>query len=713
MLATRGSHLKTKSRRAFTLLEIVVTCALLAIFVGVTALSLRQSIHQAGPQGMAHALAADLRSARAEAQRRGCLVAVCLPCDDGATPVSRSFTLRSGEQIGDALRIRSFDRDFEAGIFVGSWPGSALDPSPGPVDWSPVTQQEYLVYFRPDGTMFTSGLPLVDGRLPLVVASNVTYQAAGDGFFAPQAVATPQTVWVDGSGAIEVVENQAPAQLPSTAAPLVVAAAPSATALASKSPSISDIKFLPSSNPALSSVGLSQTYIEIHPEQKEGDDLEYGLATMVLEAIDEDGGPLFFEVESEATAGDRGRFTVFQDEGRMSFIDGKWRASVSWRPPPGAAADTEYEFEVAVKDKDGNRVATTSGAGLLPSVTALVPSRLAVESSNNLVYVGNIDGGDLVRITPLSQNDQDPFFSPDGTKLYTFNSTGSDTVLVQQNGDGTNRRIVNPLPVSVGSIRFDPLFMWGSFVHSKRVLVHSYTITTTDSDGNSTTETVTVTQNVNALAILHLSSGKSWDISKVAIGNLSWDSLTRFGFRFSEAETVDGPPGIEIKGRTAHLVGFPPTAETISLPPETPGYVYNLKDPSWWVRYAPGDAYTPSKLLLENGTQSHTLRTNLNLAGSPAWSGDGQWLTYLHDAGAGRYDLLVQHVFNGSFGYTGSTAELILDDVPISSPKLSPDGKFVFFLRGDHLFRIEAKRGATAVKLSDTLPGVKSFALSR
>ena len=115
---------KRRKSRGLSLVEIVLVIAILAILVGITAVSLRSSIEREGPRAMAHNLVADLRAARTEASRSGKLVAVCFPSEDKTNPFSQNALVRRGAQVGDALRPLAYDRAYNGFVFAGSWPGA-------------------------------------------------------------------------------------------------------------------------------------------------------------------------------------------------------------------------------------------------------------------------------------------------------------------------------------------------------------------------------------------------------------------------------------------------------------------------------------------------------------------------------------------------------------------------------------------------------------
>lgn len=696
-------------KRAFTLIEVIVVLGIMATLLAVTGLTLMGRVQQSGARGLAYSLASELRAARGEAQRTGATTALCFPTDGRKTPVSRCFLLRKGEEQGVPGKQRVFDEDYGAGVFIGNWPGATPDPAPAPpTGWLGTSADNYVVFFRPDGTAYSNGLPLVGDRLPLVVASGLR-TTAGPNFFDAIAASDPYTVWVDRSGGVTVEERRVPgAQLPRGGS-LVFAGVPSVSEDRDNPPEITRIQFQPSSNPALDKVGLAQTYIEIHPEQKSGEDLEYGLATLVFEAKDLDGGPLFYKAVSTASSGDTGRFTLSEDEGAMTFVDGKWRAAVSWRPPPGAPIDTEYEFEIWVRDRDGHMASATSGAGLLPSLVSLVPSRVALETTDDKIYVGNVDGGDLVKITPPGANDHDPFFSPDGTKLYSFSFDAGQVLLNFQNSDGTGRKVIKNVPGSKSSIKFDPLWMWGAYTHSSWDMIAEWDEPDPSTSPPSTRHVV-VKQPVNSLEVLHLSSGKSFRVTDKAVGTLQWDAVERFGFTYTHAVPVDppGPPGIKLKSGGHKLVGFPPAIIDATLG-ETPDKIaYNLRDPSIWVRV---DGTT---LLLEKAAGgSETLVSGAEIVGLPAWSANGQSITYLQKAGTG-FDIMLFDLYDDNLvRLTSGAPEKIQSGPSLASPLLSPEGNYVFYLNGNHLWRMKAAKNGSTIKLSTKLPGVRSFALSR
>ena len=755
----------------------ITVFTLLATAIGITALSLRRTIDREGPRGLAYAVASDLRAARAEAQRCGSLVAYCLP--KGSSPetaFARGAVTRKGEQRGDIYRVHGYKGDFDAAIFVGGWPGSAPDTVPPDTlssEWTVSLDDQYAIVFRPDGTAFSPNLPLLDGHFPLVTGHGFTLGPTVAGLPSLSQVTDPNLILVSQSGSVSVSEHKTPGaplpvggEVPSEVAEIVAAAAPGGGA-----PTITDIRYLPSRLPGLEP-GISQTYTQIHPEQREGADLEYGLATLEIRAQSPSGVPLYYALESTSSgAGGGGQFSDHNNHGRMSYTpraDGSgfdWTAVVAWRPPPGANPDTEYSFRVRVFNDQGLEDIVESGAGLLPVFRTLDSPRLALQDSAGKIYIANIDGASIMEVTKPDQYESRPFFSPDGTRLFSFNDSSTSTSqLIVRNVDGSGRRILSNIPSTVDAVdlKFDPLYAFAAYSFDSPPPTFDFwnmeAIEVLVSSGGSDGEDIYQTQykltgplpgspdTARTLKVLHLNSQDELTLT-VALSseggiNWGWDGTRRFHINFQEyvthdAATVPGPlhadsvappfsgnkytpsPGYQNSGYISkRLVGYPPTLLDVGSAPPQPNYngYTNLAWTDWVLaKYDTLEAGDNTFLRLRklDGSVNESLAVTEEVLGEPCWASDGTSVIYLCRDGAGNFKLLSRQLINGSGQAAIQPPVTVLTQNGVSSPKLSPDGDYVYFLRANRLWRckVQADAADTVVRLSNK--PIVNYAITR
>src|SRR5690606_34237677 len=121
---------------------------------------------------------------------------------------------------------------------------------------------------------------------------------------------------------------------------------------------------------------------------------------------------------------------------------------ISWRPPPGAPTDTVYDFTLSLEDPEGLRTEITSGEGLIPRMVLLRPENVVYETNEPHLLMTNIDGTSHRRLTGEAEPESKPFFSSDGTRLYSFYETPEELSLITRNADGTQRRKLQTFPLS-------------------------------------------------------------------------------------------------------------------------------------------------------------------------------------------------------------------------------------------------------------------------
>jgi hypothetical protein len=735
-----GRRFFKRGSSGFSIMELVFGFLIVAILLGMTISNLKFSVEKEGPRGLAFTIASDLRAARAEAQRSGKMVAVCFPSEGRTNSLSRSAVVRKGAQRGHVSKILSFGDEYDATFFLGSWPGSAVDSSHDlPISWSISTNDAMVVYFRPDGTAFSNEIPEIGGNYPLVVASSFNGSLNGPTGTLSHAK-NPHTVWVSASGSVTVDENKLPSgTLPPGESNLAIAefdlsGEPSPTA-----PVILYTKFLPEKVEGLDTANVGQNFVSVHPNQKEGGYLEYGLATIEIKAKDQDGGPLTYTLEAEASAGDSGKFTVTNQEGQMRYVfdetenDHVWQSVISWRPPPGSPPDLEYELTVLINDPDGNSIEVSSAAGLLPKVTSLPPARLVMSTDDNELYLANLDGSNEIQITKNGAESL-PFFSADGSRVFSFydHSDGSGKrELRVRTANGTTSYDQLAVFDNVGTtVRFDPTFTFAALVIADGTdyfpYLYVWSETVDDGAGGTTIEwysraEVSEPAKYKILMVNLMSSDPpvliASDVSSV--GAFRWSGPeNRFTFGYGSRVGKDPGPlggpftGVPSPGFKAadeysfhKLEGHPPVKQpAAAFPGKAVDRSYNPADPGWYMEISSGTLYVKHS----DGT-SHVISSagafenDPENRKTPAWSANGEFVSFIENPGASG-KLVCLKVLNSDLQWLGSPATTTTISGNLSSAQVSPEGEWIYYLRGNQLFRVESG-GSAGVNISSRISG--------
>ena len=740
--------------RGYSLLEILMALALLGILIAMTTVGLRSRTEQEGPRGLAFALASELRAARAEAQKTGQTVAVCFPSDEKKNSLSRSAVVRRGAQKGAVWRSLSFESEFAATIFLGTWPGAVLQPSDVPPSWTTSIRNEIAIFFRPDGTAFSNDLPSVDGAIPVLVGSALMGNFSGPTGILTGAV-NPQTIWVSSSGSIQVEPNKVPVgTLPSAGESHLTVASLVLKDLPSSSPEIIDPPVLyPEPVDPDQGTGIGQSFVQLHPFQKSGEQLEYGLATIEVNAKDADGGPLSYVLSAEAidSTGEPGDFTVPELKGQMKFVlDPKtntymWKAVVSWRPPPGAPTDSTYFLTLTVRDPEGNEAVASSRAGLLPKITALPPARIAMVTNNHRLFITNLDGGGEVRINP-DETDMMPFFSRDGSQLFTFHPGATGHTLRSRLSDGT------PAFETLASISGDPRDVWidptGCFAMITDNVRENVQFpwgrvnpgSSGGSDGESTPPSLVSepksTQSLQSLNIINLMTGDRLHITEDAKAD-SFEWASNYSHLFSYVDVTETAlkelkgkfpipydfgwhhehPGYKDPTLTKYLVGNPFTAVDSSLPVVSSRHRrYNPANPDWYAHVA-GNVL---RVVKGDGTEEKNISTGAfdnNPWGpnNPTWSANGQYLITIQSPGAGAV-IKSFRIFDSAGKLLASPEEIYSKALPNARlAQLDPEGKWIYYLQDGHIFRTanDSKKATKAISISEHInANMESYVIS-
>jgi prepilin-type N-terminal cleavage/methylation domain-containing protein len=361
-------------RRGFTLLEITMTVAMIAVFTGMAILHISRGRHRAGAQGLVQVVGEELRRVRQEAIAGRRPMALVFPTDGGRFSATRSFYVLSGEAEPRIIRSRNFNSEFAgADIFMGRWPllsgnWSAAQPVvPGSKwadfsvnDWLPPVspaRQDYCFVFLPDGTVRTNGLLSHEDRYHLAVASGTSYSPS-----ASNATLTGSgeayTISISPVGGI----SQSSGLLGSNAS--LQTSGRFAKAATHTAPRPDDITPLPptpiNGNPKI--------YPEPKPETLPNDTdaliTKDQYVSLDMQAVSDSGEQLFcqWKVTQEGGGSKTGAFSMQSQStgtgagGRMEWDQslrggrGAWKATWQWRPPVNAQPSERYRLACEVQN---------------------------------------------------------------------------------------------------------------------------------------------------------------------------------------------------------------------------------------------------------------------------------------------------------------------------------------------------------------------------
>lgn len=727
--------------RGFSLVEIAVVMVLLSAIALPLFLSSRASSDRLRSQGLARALTEELRAARAHAAQEQTDVVVAFPA--GA---SRSFRVYQGEDALSAVRTLNFDRDYDSFVLAATWPiegtwqtdstlGSERDLPPG----------MNLVLFRPDGSV-TSNLPRAEGAYCLVVGGAMSFAPTETQSAELQAIKDPSTVVIQPAGTIELVDRL---YLASTALP-VTEFKPDLASLepddlkGDHDPVIDSISFFPRPGSLEGESGIAKTFIEIHPVAEGEQVKEYGLVAIEVEASDADGGPLFLEVDIVPSSGRPGTLTS-DGPVRMEYLQKRWKGTVGWRPPVDADPDTTYSFSVKVWDRDGRGVTADADASVLPVLSTLTDNRLAVESIDGVVYLANLHGGELVRLSPAGIHESRPIWSGDGTKLYVVASQGEELSFVRYNADGTGRTTITVFPEDAREFQVDRSGMYLGFLHS----TDKHTYRTLSENLPEDTEVTTY-----SLSMLHVSSGK--EPLGVATGVTSFAFLPYENGQFQvssvEVEEEEGPAfdeqGLPIDGEVENYSKIGSASKIL----EASGLAPQLQSSStslavslsrggispYEPRYFAGppssiQALAPGRTLKESGVYVFQKRDSdwidvaeltdgVKLLEQPVWSANGELVVYtVEEKGVRRVYAQKVHLPPPEDKLEAVVAEPIamLSGKIVDSVTATPSGDAILYIVGtlgakdSKLMSQRAKPGAQPVQIGVELSGVASYAITQ
>lgn len=735
------AHRARKPTRGISLVEIMVVLVLLSSVSLSLMLNTRSSTERIQSQGLARALTEEIRAARAFATQEQTDVVLVFPSATGGG-ACRSFRVYQGEDSLQPLKTFGFDEDHESVIFLGTWPATGswdtASTLPPGHDFPP---NRNILMFRPDGSA-VSNLPRLNGAYCLLVANALEF-SSGEGTLGQlTAVKNPNTVLVRPTGSVQQGDrlHLASGVLPGTDNRPVVLSLSGESVPTPYDPVINKISFSPRSASVDGRSGMGKTFIDIHPVSSGHRAKEYGMATIEVEATDRDGGPLYLEVEVTPSEGKAG---TLASEGpvRMEFLNGRWRGAVGWRPPAEAAPDIKYLFNVTVTDRLGRTTNAASDASVLPVLTTLADNRLAVESSDGAIYLSNLEGGELVRITPNGVQESRPMWSGDGTKLYVFASGGGGQSLVRYNADGTERVTVTSFPADAEGFQLDISGMYIGYVYGTR----SNTYETWDGE-NLPEQTKVTTSN---LSVLHVSNGEHRSVSSDVTSGFSFLPYEHglIQYQYLVVGSAEGPlfdeEGLEVEGETTTYTEIGSDYDILKLkglapdllPGEEPRVKatrasFNPYEPTFFV--GPGNSILGTPKDTEDGQKLYLYQNTAEgwknvaplesgggkLAEPPTWSANGEWVAYILENDSGKR-LFVHNV----------TLPIEGKSLKVSEPKVmsfssevtgvvpTPGGEAVLYIvedsGGSKLMSLRTSGDAKPIQIGRDLPGVASYAVTQ
>ncbi|MFN8610026.1 MAG: hypothetical protein U0931_20965 [Vulcanimicrobiota bacterium] len=433
-----------RGRAAFSLLEMSLTIALLAVLVGLSLANLGGSRRQAEISTLANSLVEELRSARQLAIRSQQPVALAIPAGTGAT---QDLYLLSGQHQPRILRSWSYAREYpEARIFPAHWPARAAwtlsrpqtawaDESFHWQDWydSGGPPQAALYIFLPWGNVVSNDRPLLNGHYAFCVGQQgwvapATFPGSLAGaapYFELSRVSQAWSVTITPTGQVESragLEDQAAAS--SSGLPPELATAP-AVPREQNAPEILAVEFDPPAPPELGSSLDTRVAAD-------------GWIRLTCCARDRDGDNLYCSWRSlnGGGLGQQGRSRLDYDAAR-----GCWLASTVWRPDPRDPEHKIYHLVCDVSDERG-ALQSTEGTAQVVDVELIRSEKILVTSQQAQDYLVTInsDGSDLKAITPADFRAYQGEIAPDGTRLVATTNRAGTPDLWMLNIDGTGLR---------------------------------------------------------------------------------------------------------------------------------------------------------------------------------------------------------------------------------------------------------------------------------
>jgi prepilin-type N-terminal cleavage/methylation domain-containing protein len=440
--------------RGFSLIEILITLALLSVLLGFAVFRHGSEEKRASSTGLAELLVSELRAARSKAVSSGKPVALCFPTDTGGKPHSQSWAVMCGTSEAKISRIRDLSSTFsDAFVAVGYWGSSATINRPasdGPQfkveSWLPAARSgDYCLVFNSDGTAWSNDLPLVDGRYAITVCSGLEFTQASPGgtavtsspptLFLLDKVSAPQVIRIEPDGGVSLSSDNPPGLNVSAHTVNTSAAAAALTR-----------PTLPAGVPMVVSV-------KVLPEPLPGESTQVAIGkslAVVVEATDSEGGDLFIDWNATLATGLATGVGSFSVPARTAMVwDAAaevWRNKVTWVPPSdGVAGDT---FDIQFTLTNDAAMATNGTSALLTGVELVRASKMLLSPFGGSEHLELETPGGVVRPllqAPIFSSGNKPRYSPDGTKVAWFDggSFPAATIEVANSEGGSQETLAN------------------------------------------------------------------------------------------------------------------------------------------------------------------------------------------------------------------------------------------------------------------------------
>ena len=222
MQIVSSKNLRSRSL-GLTLVEILVTMALVSIlaFVGLSAI--KPGVKKGETRGLATAIINEFDAARQLAIKSGQPVAVGIPTNGGGTAAASSVYRIQGWNTPYVTWSANYSGDYPNGGFAAAtWVGASgaantnLTPPASAkffnfdqaalLAWLPDnTESDYIYCYLPDGSLITNNLPSSDGLYTLVVANNPNFQGGAPSGVSLAGGDNPITITIAPSGGVKMI----------------------------------------------------------------------------------------------------------------------------------------------------------------------------------------------------------------------------------------------------------------------------------------------------------------------------------------------------------------------------------------------------------------------------------------------------------------------------------------------------------------------------
>ena len=418
-------------KKGFTLAETLLTCALLAILLGLTQLNVHGGAGTASQtQALAQVLVAQLQRCRLQAIKDQAPVAMVFPSDGGSLPHSQSFSVMSGRPKGQIRRSFRWQGDYPRAYAVwGIWRAEqVLNPPASSTfsaeNWLPTDTHDYAVIFTPDGRVSSNDLPWVDDQLQWLVCSG--YRSTPGG---PPAGPTRTTTCQPGYFQISGAENEWTVHLSSqgqTWATLGASGASLPRVGAGNSPGATALAVNHNNQPPL------LESVEVLPQRSMSGDTAFNTTvgpeswvSLLVVASDPDGDALRCDWSCN-----NGTLTTASPGTPLAWdpIRQKWTGTWIWHCPPGATHGQSFQLDCHIWDDHGHPAAANgfSHVDFLYQQSGRFIFAATEPGSLHDLYICRADGTATRSLTQSPNNSEyDPCVSPDGkTLIYSDNSAG-------------------------------------------------------------------------------------------------------------------------------------------------------------------------------------------------------------------------------------------------------------------------------------------------